>query len=203
MSSNSTRIVALKLHSLHHDDREWILSQLDTVTQSRLSPLLEELSVLGFNVDADLINSVRDVAHDSASVSEVAGYLRKVQLDDECVSMVNLASIAQIDLVFDQEPPIFLQTLVAMQTWSWLSSVADRTDVRRRPSLPQAYGDEGYKPPTLSAQRALLKVVARQLACESHVGNPLINDSADPRGYSIEKKPLFYHFIDKVKPWKR
>lgn len=149
-ASSPARKLALKLYALHEQDRRWLLDQLDASAQAEIMPLLNELQTLGVQVDLEDLQHMGKL--NTASVERAA--------TPEDVQLIDRASLSQIDIVFDSEPPVLLQRLQALRAWRWRSE-----DVLRQGEVPPA----SARNMTPAAQQALLKVVAAQLARQEAV----------------------------------
>ena len=154
-ASSPARKLALKLYALHEQDRRWLLDQLDASAQAEIMPLLNELQTLGVQVDLEDLQHMGKL--NTASVERAA--------TPEDVQLIDRASLSQIDIVFDSEPPVLLQRLQALRAWRWRSEDVWRQGPVQQGSTQQA----GARHMTHAAQQALLKVVAAQLARQEAV----------------------------------
>lgn len=193
MTLNQERIFALKLHALHQEDREWILSQLDAETQSRLAPLLDELDELGFEIDPTIFDELKvnktPLDKNAQAVS--------MPFDMESLAAIDAASPSQIEIVFDQEPGIFLQTLKAIRNWKWTPDFSAEHSVSMRQSLPinSAY-------PSVAVRQALIKAVARQLPSKEYLEGEL-RDMWEPRDFLEDKRSLLQQWRNRLLAWKQ
>lgn len=197
MSLSSARIVALKLHALHQDDREWIFSRLDPVTQERLAPLLDELKELGLEIESDWMDSIENINIGSNDVLPNSG----AWLDPELVAVIDSVLPWQIEHIFDQEPAILFQCLKAMHPWTWAAEF-DQVYPKLGLSSLTVKGSGNAPFPSHAVKKALLKTVARQLVVSDHIGNSL-RDEMGSRCFPVKMKPMFQQFFDKIIPWKQ
>lgn len=194
MSLNQERIFALKLHSLHQEDREWILSQLDSEARSRLAPLLEELNELGFEVDPSTFRALEN----SKTELDKKARLGSMTFDMASIAKIDSASPSRIEIIFDQEPGIFLQTLTAIYPWQW---AADSFSKSSEPSR-QHYTPTESAPPSATVRQALVRAVARQLSSQEHIGSTELNDVWS-QSYQPVKPSLFQQWRTRFLLWKQ
>ncbi|ROH85903.1 hypothetical protein ED236_09235 [Pseudomethylobacillus aquaticus] len=173
---------ALQLHALHADDRAWVLSQLSVATQAYFKPMLEELEALGLQIAAQDIPAILA----SPSSSYDAADMDKA---DGPALVIHRATAAQIDFLFEDEPPAFLASLKSLAAWPWS---AGTSDLHSRKFMT---GDlDGALTLTVAAQAVLLAVVAAQLP-----------DSPPSSGMTKQSSttPLLPDLIKKVFRWGR
>jgi len=184
MANSPDRVIALKLHALHEEDREWILSRLDPASYKHLQALLGELKELKFNVDAALLRSVKHQANPTSSVK------------DEDIRLIDTASSEQIKNIFDNEPRFLLNCLAVQYEWKWLPDFNKNT----RTEIKGTISPRGkYKNITAKAKKALLKVVAERVKLEA---KPLKAKPTELKITALIRRQLT-RIQDKVLSWKR
>lgn len=99
------RLLALRLHALHEDDRNWILSQIAQPARGTLVELIDELKQLGFS---DLPATMNN---------EPAGKGHK--LDGDAATVVDQASPELIWHLLRTEPLAIRRCLLAARPWKW------------------------------------------------------------------------------------
>lgn len=159
------RLIALKLQALDKGDREWIFSRLDAATQLKLLPLLNELDELGFELDSRLVSALpqmRRVMHDLPTIEN--------QPDSNSVAIIDKASISQLELVFEPEPPVIFRSLVAIRRWQWVGQFKSETSSALLEMVSPQLNYASMPALKGAAQSALLSVVARQLDTVSKIG---------------------------------
>lgn len=194
MNQNPAHVFALKLHALHQDDREWILSRLENDAQERLMPLLSELNALGLKVDSTVIDAIE---HQTKTDSPNDLDQNEIGLDVNAEAMVNSASSAQIKHIFDDEPVLFLQCLSTMKNWSWLSDLNQR-DTNHLTDQTNRNG----KTSTVAVKQALMKAVAGQLIKENSLGLHLMAPQVTHELPS-KRKTFLQKIVDRAVPWKK
>ncbi|MGY1490774.1 hypothetical protein ACW4YW_15315 [Methylobacillus pratensis] len=146
---DASRRLVLKLHTLHEEDRAWLLGQLPQEERIELQALLNELSELGIQLEPEDIEQIYS--------QPVAKTQAELEADAADIQVINRATLSQIDIVFDGEPAVLMHHLLAMYPWTWKGDWQER---RREMGLSP---DTKAVQPTQAVQRALLKAVAEQL----------------------------------------
>lgn len=129
------RVLALRLHALHADDREWMLAQLPADARSTLEELLAELHRLGFPALPELRSSESSGLGDTHS-----------NQDNNALVIVNNASCEQVWEVLRGEPEAIRNYILSVHGWRWRDELAQRQYV-----LP---GTMRIDPEELVAERA-------------------------------------------------
>lgn len=146
---DASRRLVLKLHTLHEEDRVWLMGQLPQEERIELQALLNELSELGIQIEPEDIEQI--------SSQPVAKTQTELEADAADIQAVNRATLSQIDIVFDGEPAVLMNQLLALYPWAWRGYWQQR---RREMGLSP---DFKAVQTTQAVQRALLKAVADQL----------------------------------------
>lgn len=182
MSNLADRVMALKLHSLHQDDREWILSQLDPASYKHLQPLLDELQELGFKVDLGLVDSIQHETYPNTAHKSEDRY------------WIDSATSGQIKKIFDKEPGFLLNCLSSQHEWKWLHGFNQSlaTDARITPSRSK------HKKITPNARSALFKAVAHRIKVE----DKLPGDEVSRINLPTRIQGQLLKLRNKVLPWK-
>lgn len=141
--------LAIKLFALHEEDRSWILGQLSTEARTELLLLIEELSSLGVQLDS---------ADFARMFPEQLQHIQKMPSISDDLRMIDQADLSQIDIIFDGEPTILLQHLLAIHKWRWLPE----NDLRHGKFQSKTASALDARP-TNAVQQALIKAVAVQL----------------------------------------
>lgn len=184
MESSMDRVIALKLYSLHEDDRAWLLSQIDPLANKRLIQLLSELEELKFKVDSALVNAVNTTAH------------RAKQVLSEEVRRIDSTSFRQIETIFDNEPKFLLSCLAMQYEWKWLSDFKKST---RTATQGTTASINQLSDITANAKEALFTAVAKRVKPEaSSLGIELTHLKLTQALQSRLAKVR-----NKVLPWKR
>jgi len=116
------RRVALVLHALTPDDREWMLAQFDTHERESLRSLLDELERLGLMRDPTL---VREATGRRAPDERSSANSANIAANDARVHAIAGVppSVAVHELV--DEPAAVLAFILSVHPWPWRSAVLD------------------------------------------------------------------------------
>lgn len=106
------RLMALRLHALHAEDREWILAQLPADARNSLEELLAELRRLGFPALPELLSSADPGPFNNQ--------------DKDSYSVVNGASCEQVWEVLRDEPEAIRNCILSAHDWLWQAAFAQR-----------------------------------------------------------------------------
>ena len=184
MSAEEARLIALKLHALHEEDREWIVSQLDMTTRSRLSPLLKELSELGFQLDKSLVSAALQAGvAENGSVAKSDDYL-----EAESIAAINTASLSHLALVFEQEPKVLFRSLAAIRSWRWAGQFESKEFQYNLTGQASQADGIGVSKLKNAARRALIVAVAKQLDAVSQMGKWQEDDIGSPYALATSKQ---------------
>jgi hypothetical protein len=102
---NAVRRVALILHALTAQDREWMLARLTPERRAALKPLLDELSELGIARDSRL---VRELVADTTDADS-----------GDSVSVIAQAPAAAAVEALAGEPAALIEWMLSLHAWPW------------------------------------------------------------------------------------
>ncbi|MBC3875060.1 hypothetical protein [Undibacterium flavidum] len=117
--------LALMLHSLHPEDRDWLMGELVQEQVELLMPLLAELSSLGIPRDRQIIDSF--LAREKHAVSEVIADRSRESILDK----IDRVSANRIYAVLCDETPELIASVLNIHDWSWYSALMKLFDVRK------------------------------------------------------------------------
>jgi flagellar motor switch protein FliG len=108
---------ALLLNGLHHQDKDWILSNLSGSQREKLGALLVEVAEIGFeSTDKYATDIVSDFLKDKPRKN---GHKKSIE---ETIGFINMASASSIHNIMQNEVPDVVALLLAINNWSWSSS---------------------------------------------------------------------------------
>ncbi|HHJ13926.1 MAG TPA: hypothetical protein ENJ79_06045 [Gammaproteobacteria bacterium] len=156
------RRVALYLHGLHADDRQWLLENLDPDDRRKLRSMLTELEQM-------------DVPRDQAWLPDLAGAAVEKEPEPsgpvgakDYVDKIESADPERIAAVLDHETTAVVVQILNYRMWSWRQFYISRQFVQRRRCLVQALEQPGYRPKP-RVQAALLEALAARLDVNGEV----------------------------------
>lgn len=161
------RRVALVLHALTPDDREWMLAQFDMQERESLRVLLDELERLGFVRDPALVREV--TGREGAGGGTNADAPSAATGDLRLRAIAALPSSAAV-AVLVEEPAAVLAFILSLHSWSWRSAViealgrAKREQVEAFSAARAARADDSGH----ALRAALLEELAARLDQGSH-----------------------------------
>ncbi|HEY9028921.1 MAG TPA: hypothetical protein VIP05_31835 [Burkholderiaceae bacterium] len=113
------RKAAMLLHSMGEADRRWLLDRLDAAQRPRIEALLEELRVLEFPADADLVRE------------SLVGAVAARPLAGTPASGPAGWSVEQATRVLLPEPDEVIALLLRAGDWPWAAGLRSRLGVER------------------------------------------------------------------------
>lgn len=152
------RILALRLQSLHEDDRAWILSQIEPGARTILTGLLEELRQLGF--------SALPALRESAATLSARRPADVPNAESDAIAIVDGASADVVWQYLRSEPDAIRRCLFAAHPWRWLATLhqeqaiilSQKGSSRTEPTQAQV---------TPRVRRALIVALARQVSARN------------------------------------
>lgn len=150
MSDQAFRLVALKLHALHAQDKAWILGQLADEARERLSVLLKELRILGIQ---SLPEAVLSSGFPTSTVPLDAELVREIDcFDSELVfSLLDDLPLRQKALVFHAHP------------WRWTPALWNRFTDGERQRLVKTMGMMALtRPPVITSVLVLFRALGQK-----------------------------------------
>lgn len=188
MVHSADRVIALKLHSLHEEDRAWVMSQLDSSKRQVLQLLLDELQELKLKVDAPLLESIKKQTKPSTTTSSN---------NNNHIQRIDAASSLQIKEIFEEEPKFLFNCLAAQHKWQWLSEF----NKRFKTEIPNvAPYKNKHKNITPNAKQALFKVVENKLGTVAQFSAP---ETYAERGITHASKQVLQKILNRVLLWKQ
>lgn len=186
--SEPDRRIALKLHALHEEDRNWILSKLDSTPRRILEGLLLELNELGFAQLPELRTAAPEHPASQAIAEDELAPVRTV--DD--------ASAAAIWNAIYGEPSLLRCEIIHARKWRWQEEL-----LQAHPQLIWADRPcESSHALTSRAREALISALAQKLANtpDSLETSTLWAVDAPP---SIRPKRLLSQRLRELLRWRR
>lgn len=170
VNAEPARLIALRLHALHEDDRNWILGQMEPEARRALVDLLAELKQLGFSALPEL----RKRAKRSTAPGEAADR----PMDCDAIAVIDRADAEQVWQHLRGESEAVRRCLLTAHPWRW------REDLQRQqPLTPVAAARaEPGQETTARVRQALIAALARRIAADDETGDaPRIPATDHPR----------------------
>jgi hypothetical protein len=187
MDSDAARRLALRLSTLGHADREWILARIDGDARRALEALVQELESLGLRPDADMVDTLLRSSVDPAPTSATPD-------DGDDLSRLLAASASRIDALLANEPAPIRHVISALRPDIRGSLAAEHSSSR----LPNA------RPPTERTRQAVSAAVARCLQVGSSwdvVSKESVRTTRNPERSS--PNPGWAGQLRRILPWTR
>lgn len=157
---SGVRRAALYLHSLHADDRRWLLENLSPDQREQLYAMLNELEQMQVPKDQAWLP-------DLAKPSALAGtQLPDAEGTENHVARIEAAHPERIAEILDREPSSVVVQILNYHMWSWRQFYISKQYVQKKRRLIQALerSDNRIKP---KAQAALLAAFAARLSSKT------------------------------------
>lgn len=122
------RHLALVLHSLHEEDRLWLIEHVDASTKNTVDQYLRELADLGIPRDSNLVNEwLNEYQQSTSEKNEFEG--------DETTRFVNCQNAALMFSLLKDEPIPCLVATLKLRNWRWESEFIGLFDLLARREL--------------------------------------------------------------------
>jgi hypothetical protein len=149
-----TRKFALKLHSLHDDDRTWILNQLDDVTHQEFKNLLRELEEIGLEPGSSLCLNEKE----TKSQAKYAHVPVHPYASGRFESILATARPSTIQHILKDEPAVLSNICIQLYPWPWLNNKLVQTSSTGRSAITQSSGKHTQK-----VKEVLIRALANRI----------------------------------------
>lgn len=167
------RRLALRLYSLHANDRDWLLRQLESEPKAQLTALLDEIREIGLEVDPQLL-ALTDRSEESTA--------------EACARIATVTASAACQ-VLRTEPSIVRRYLAHTERWPWLNELDKEQEMLVHGNTELSKQAQRLTP---RARQALLRAFASRLpACGS------------PSSRSDSIKPSILNRLRRIARWQR
>lgn len=123
--------IALMVHSLHPEDRHWLMRKLGDEQTGLLKPMLDELAMLGIPSDKQMIESF--FCEESTTSDSKTNHLGSTSF----MSKLDKLGAEEIFAVLCDEAPEFVARVLEIRNWRWQLGLMQLFD-RQKVSLIQA-----------------------------------------------------------------
>jgi hypothetical protein len=166
MTDTANRRAALTLHGLAPGDRQWILTQLSTPDQDKVSPFLDELTELGFpNEASEWTRSDRN-----------SGQARR---NSPGIKILDAAPSKFVHRILKDEQAATIAVVMNYFPWRWQSRMLRRLGKDKRQAVLRHTRDHGSLVGE-AAQNAIIEAMACTIDRAVNAASP--TDRIDLRG---------------------
>lgn len=193
-----TRQFALKLHSLHDDDRTWILNQLDDVTSQEFKSLLRELEEIGLEPGSPLSLIEGESDNQTRYIPENPYGSGRLE------SILATACQSTIEYVLKDEPPVLRNICMQLYPWSWMNNKSNQQSTIDGSVIPDSSGK--YTP---KVRQALVRVLANRiqlapkLACNELVSSRTRQRNTSSNSTTMKRMAKKLGILRGYLPWRR
>jgi regulator of replication initiation timing len=161
MNVEMSKLIALKLASLHKSDLDWIFSQLDGDVKDRLRSLVNEIHDVGLDLEQ------------ARSVIDNYNLFNEDNSEDELFSkLIDTAEYKEILQIFNGEHPFFIEKLTSLYDWSWRNSSNKKMENSKKTLHAKSTEQRSL------LARAILDVTEKRLLERSAIDNVAKHKSA-------------------------
>ena len=163
-SAQAARKLALKLHALHEDDRDWILERLDDATRQEFKSLLRELEEIGLEPGSSLCLNEDKTDGQVRSVPELS------YSSGGCGAILAAASSSTLQWILKDEHPALRNICMQLYPWPWLDN-----KLGQKSSVGGSLSPDPFGKHTQKVREALIRALANRIQSIPDLGSSELN----------------------------